>query len=322
MTKILVWLVKNKQMKQTFNCKVRKIWKTFILLLAIISLGDQSGIGQVAVAEKSILVEADEEGTLFYHWNNSCGIPYMRVAIWLSLQDSDLRKYNPIAEGQSFRMAKKIRMPVAKDRLVFSNGMRKDSIKPLQIWYKVKKGETLYRIARNYAGCSMAQLMQINQKVQWEIHEGEKIMLGTILPGDKTSKEESGSLPVSAGTKEKTLNLPLKEPAGQTEAPEVTNQDEMKRWVEEEVIGGKVKNDKNGKSFFVLHNTAQQGSTMVVYNPMLRRAISAKVLGPIPVGTYREEIQVILSAAAARELGIIDFRFKVRLRYELPAELE
>jgi hypothetical protein len=55
---------------------------------------------------------------------------------------------------------------------------------------------------------------------------------------------------------------------------------------------------------------------MDIYNPMLKSHVKAKVLGKIPSGTYSEEVQLIISTAIARDLGILDSRFKVNIKYE------
>ena len=56
---------------------------------------------------------------------------------------------------------------------------------------------------------------------------------------------------------------------------------------------------------------------MDVYNPMLKRHVRAKVLGKIPQSTYAEEVQIIINSSVARELGILDQRFKVNIKYEM-----
>jgi hypothetical protein len=65
-----------------------------------------------------------------------------------------------------------------------------------------------------------------------------------------------------------------------------------------------------------LHDEAKVGSILDIYNPMLKTHVKAKVLGKIPLSTYAEDIQIIISPAVAKELGILDARFKVNIKYE------
>jgi hypothetical protein len=169
----------------------------------------------------------------------------------------------------------------------------------------------------------MAKLAAINEKKDWTIREGEKLLLGWVNPARQAETKPTTAPNVTAKvTGDATADKPVLTPQAAdlpVEGSNVATEMEI-RLVEEEVIGSRTKNESRGKSRFILHNTAIPGSMVTIYNPMMQRQVKAKVLGPIPGGMYREEVKVILSPAAARELGIIDYRFKVSLTYELPAE--
>jgi len=66
---------------------------------------------------------------------------------------------------------------------------------------------------------------------------------------------------------------------------------------------------------FVLHHTAKKGSTIELYNPQLNRRTTAKVLGPIPLGTYPSDVSVIMSKKVAESLGALDTRIMVELSF-------
>jgi hypothetical protein len=84
-----------------------------------------------------------------------------------------------------------------------------------------------------------------------------------------------------------------------------------------DVIGSFDKNNSSSDQyFFVLHNVARQGSIMDIYNPMMKKHVKAKVIGKIPEGTYSEDIMIIINKSAAKELNILDTRFKVNIKYE------
>jgi hypothetical protein len=310
-------------MKQTVLSKVGACMKRIVLTLCHLFLMLKGTNGQIPVSARSLLVETTEAGSLQYAWYASSNLPYMRVAIWLHLNEVTIRKENSLEASQKLTTAKKLIMPVKQSLFLHELSAASDPASSIQIWYAVKKGDTFYRIARQYASCSMAKLAAINEKKDWTIREGEKLLLGWINPARQADTKPTTAPNVTAKVAgDAAADKPVLMPQAADlplEGSNVATEMEM-RLVEEEVIGSRTKNESRGKSRFILHNTAIPGSMVTIYNPMMQRQVKAKVLGPIPGGMYREEVKVILSPAAARELGIIDYRFKVSLTYELPAE--
>lgn len=305
-------------MKQTTWCKVWDKLPVFALTAGIILFVCGQHSAQPAVSARSLLVEAGEDGNLYYTWYAGGDMPFMRAAKWLDITNDDIRHANQIPEKQELQQVKKLHFPVRKEKMTYDLNTVTDKAGVVQIWYRVKKGETLYRIARKYAGCSMAQLTSNNQKAEWRIAEGEKVLLGWINTGTSSGQHASPAVPDAVVKKTTQDPMPVTVAEKETEAvPTVTEATEKEVvWVEEEVIGGKVKHDAGANAYFVLHNGAKPGSQMTLYYPMLKKKVKAKVLGSIPAGTYREEVQVLLSKATARALGIIDFRFKVVITFE------
>ena len=93
-------------------------------------------------------------------------------------------------------------------------------------------------------------------------------------------------------------------------------EDKATKYYLSDVIGFYDKSAAESKNYYVLFNDAKVGSAIDIYNPMLRRHVKAKVIGKIPSNTYNEEVNIIISASIAKELGIFDTRFKVNVKYE------
>ena len=66
---------------------------------------------------------------------------------------------------------------------------------------------------------------------------------------------------------------------------------------------------------FALHETALIDSYINVFNTNTRRSVRIKVIGRIPYGTYTNDIKLIISPRAAKQLGGLDRRFKVEVDY-------
>lgn len=76
--------------------------------------------------------------------------------------------------------------------------------------------------------------------------------------------------------------------------------------------------NKTAKTYgekYVLHPSAKINSNIELYNPTVRRKVTAKVIGRIPDGPYKNDVSVILSPATANSLGALDSRFMVEMRY-------
>jgi len=75
------------------------------------------------------------------------------------------------------------------------------------------------------------------------------------------------------------------------------------------------KGDNEPLNLFVLHKTAKTNSFIRIENPMLKRVVVAKVIGPLPANVYGPEIEVLVSTAVAKSLGVMDSKFLAVMKY-------
>lgn len=69
------------------------------------------------------------------------------------------------------------------------------------------------------------------------------------------------------------------------------------------------------EKFYALHRTAAIGTIIKVVNPMNKRAVFVKVVGPLPDTGDNHDVLIKITQAAARRIGIIDSRFRVDISY-------
>lgn len=69
------------------------------------------------------------------------------------------------------------------------------------------------------------------------------------------------------------------------------------------------------EKFYALHRTAPIGTIIKVINPMNKRFIFVKVVGPLPDTGDNHDVMIKITQAAARRIGIIDSRFRVDISY-------
>jgi len=172
----------------------------------------------------------------------------------------------------------------------------------------VKPSETLYSISKRF-NLDLATLKSLNNKSSFDIRVGELIKVGYFLP--YLNKKNTVNTPKTSGTLTK-VTTDGKDLFENTEKEE----DKATKYYLSDVIGFYDKSAAESKNYYVLFNDAKVGSAIDIYNPMLRRHVKAKVIGKIPSNTYNEEVNIIISASIAKELGIFDTRFKVNVKYE------
>ena len=257
-----------------------------------------------------IVADVLPENDIYFSHVCDKGITIYNLAEIFQVNAESVLALNKLKTSQPVNSGRIVKIPLEKDLIVSENAKTRAGMLPVPLYYVVKRGESMFRIARKYFDKEVSDIRQINKKKDNSIREGEKLLIGwylTRMPQVKPTKSTVNSdAPAKKG--ENTVKILPK-----TNTSDTTS---IIKYYISDAIGYWDRNAQSGASFFVLHNEARTGSLMDIYNPMLRRHIKAKVIGKIPQAMYREDIEVILSAAAARELGILDLRFKVNLKYE------
>lgn len=170
----------------------------------------------------------------------------------------------------------------------------------IPVIYIVRPKETSFRIARLYFDMPIEALMMHNNLPSTDLGIGQKLIVGWydhITAPDEHKEPGAGDLAVTADT-----TVIVVDPFG-GEFPTA-----------ESGTGYWDKSYPDDGFMFAMHRDARINSLIEITNPMFSRSIMVKVIGRIPT-TYRKDIDIIVSPAVARKLGIIDSRFYVRLRY-------
>ena len=87
-----------------------------------------------------------------------------------------------------------------------------------------------------------------------------------------------------------------------------TSEQGVATWMTEQSVNKKEK-------FYALHRTAIVGTIIKVINPMNKRFVFVKVVGPLPDTGDNHDVLIKITQAAARRIGIIDSRFRVDISY-------
>ena len=78
--------------------------------------------------------------------------------------------------------------------------------------------------------------------------------------------------------------------------------------------------DKNGTDYenlMVLHKTAAVNSLIKLTNPINKLSTFARVVGQIPPNAFKKNIEVVMSPAVAKKIGIRDSKFQIEMVYQV-----
>lgn len=191
-----------------------------------------------------------------------------------------------------------------RDRLVKMNEQIKVPLVGMEIkptiaegpkaYYRVRPKETAFRLARIYFGMEIEHLLALNNLSQPTLEVGQKLLLGTL-----TYKELTDDIVEST----------------QDDNAVFENSNKGLTWKEEKSVAFWHKHTEGSNALFVLHDEAPVNSLVEITNPVFGRTIQAKVIGRIPEGAYTRDIDVILSHGVADQLGAIDPRLYVKMKY-------
>ena len=267
-----------------------------------------------------IVVDVLPGNDIFYSHTYDKGISIYSLAEVFQVEPEKVLRINKFNPTQPNNDGKIVKIPVRKDLLITNPSDKRKEIQYLPVYYQVKKGESLYRISRQYFDTDVTSLLSINHKENQDIKVGEKLLVAwwPVRNSKKTEPLKTKPNPVKTTTKGQNKHEVLV-PEPKKETRENLSADDhvpIVKYYLSDVIGMWDRASMESKSYFVLHDEARPGTMMDVYNPMLKKHIKAKVLGKIPTGTYHDDIAIIISSAIAKDLGILDVRFKVNIKFE------
>jgi LysM repeat protein len=195
------------------------------------------------------------------------------------------------------------------------------------ITYKVKAGETLYRIATTH-NMNYNDLAKFNGLKSTNVQAGQTIKIpinNTVASNEvkEQPKADSENINVNANTSSSsstTSNVNGNHSTAKNEIEHhnaysyhesngsITEQG-VATWIMESSVS---KNEK----FYALHRSAPMGTIIKVNNPMSNRSVFVKVVGVLPDTGDNHDVLIKITQSAARRIGIFESRFRVEISYK------
>ena len=200
------------------------------------------------------------------------------------------------------------------------------------VYYTVKKGETLYRVAVNN-NVSVDDLKKWNALSSNNIEVSQRIIIGygtsakpeKIITEKPILQEPVVKEPIEI---KKTDTSIVKEPVIKREnnatmdtsitpVKEIATASGANKINETGVVSWITDGDLNQNKFYGLHRTVPIGTIIKVTNRMNNNSVFVKVVGALPTTSDNENVILKITQAAAQRIGALDQRFQAELSYAI-----
>lgn len=253
---------------------------------------------KLLAAADTLLLTVDGERKIVHHYVKPKQTLFS-VARFYGLSLQELYELHPNFQTEPvLKAGALIAIPVPNRAIRRYKGKNFDPATFIPICYVVQSGDNLFQICKRYFSMPVDTIMKRNRLKTANIQPGQLIHMGWMSADGIPAEWRAGLAPTSIGT-HKARYAEEKKTHKEVESQGVCS------W----------QRDSNEKGdLYALHREAAIGTVMGVTNPMSRKTVYAKVIGRIPAG-YESNVEVVLSPAAARQIGARDPRFFVKVRF-------
>lgn len=240
------------------------------------------------------------EGTYYLYHQIKKEDNLIDIATYYGLDATAISQINGLKDNQ-IKGRKIIKIPVQYKKVISPRQLSSiEKYNYIPLFYKIKKGDTLYKLFRKYFPKDSTQIKKINSIRDNIIKIDAKLFIGyyPVQPVKKAavdSKIQSVDLrdTLKLGSDKAKQTLVSTTGAANTFTPPF----------------------EKTPHAYVLSNKIPEHSVVEITNPMSNKKITAKVIGKIPPGKYPLDILLLLTKNDASDLGFLDLKFFVSVKY-------
>ena len=241
-----------------------------------------------------------DKGIFYYHTIKAKQTLYS-ISKFFGINVNELRYMNNLSKNSVVSIGQRLIIPLNYGLLDVTDQGNGNN----PIYYKVKAGETLFRIAKVYFNQPVEALVARNNLADVSLNVGDLLIVGyleehpIIVPPD----EQAGNPKIDADIADSNV---VDESTGSPAKVTMIRRKGVAIW------------NKEGKDYdnaYVLHKFAKPNTIIELYNPVVKRRTFAKVVGKLPEDIYEDDVVVIISPKVAKNLGALDSRLSVEMSY-------
>jgi len=255
-------------------------------------------------------VNFDIDKGIFYSHTIKANQTLYSISKFFGIDVNEIKLMNNLNSNSVVSIGQKIMIPLDMRNInVTDDG---DGNNP--VYYQVQKGENLYRIAKVYFNQDVDALVARNSLSAVSLSVGDLLIVGyyqnyvpfTVEPKVLANSTKTSSIKEDVAAAKIKDNSSVDESSGEPKVARV-NRRGIAIWNKE---------GKDQKNAFALHKTAKPNTIIELYNPVVRRRAFAKVIGNLPEDIYEADVSIIISPKVAKNLGALDSRFSVEMKYQ------
>lgn len=251
-----------------------------------------------------VQVEKSPAGTTFVKHILGEGQSLYSISQFYDAALYDIKRFNPnLVVGNEFT-GMQINVPIDDKHLIKELNQAGNYQLLEQIYYQVKKEDTVYGIAKRKFDLSVETLLNRNGVTAEQVKQGQFLFIGWI--------PSVGLNHYGKPVKEKKVFYSTENEPFRTEFVEKGGS--AKRFVEERGAAFWDKNAGDDYDFYVMHRKAPKNTIIEITNPDTGRKIYTKVLAKIPP-KYPNKVKIVVSPKVAKYLGAVNANFFVSLGY-------
>jgi len=230
------------------------------------------------------------------------------LASYYSMSTNDITFINPSIKNMNvIPVGHPVKIPLPiKSLKTEDNEITKVRWKVIPLLYRVKKGDTVFRIAKKYFSIPIETLMERNGLETYSLELGKVLHIGWMdVKGIQTSQRTYTGL----NSELRSINRKLKSRFindAKSKTKKLTKERGISQWN---------RNSSRDVKLYALHRTARIGTVIKVYAPSAKRTLYVKVMGKMSKNVYQRDVILYLSPSAAKALGGVNDRLRVDLTY-------
>lgn len=283
------------------------MWKLHLglLLLAVSQINPSYATGdstRYLTLKDTIFINIDAAGEKIFEHKFERKQTLFSLGQFYGLSVEELYFYNPGLKEEKIAPGEKVLVPIPNRAIIRYQDKTFKKWKYVPVYYVVKKGDTMYRIAKIHFRMPVDSVLQRNNLQSETLKVGQCLHMGWMsLDGVPENFREEVGNPL---TRKNTALYKV-----------YTREQGDRKLKEHQGVAYWQKDSKEDSDLYALHREARNNGIIAVTNPMNKATIYVKVIGKIPDTAYGNDVVVVLSPMAAKALGARDPRFFVKVKY-------
>ena len=281
---------------------IRGITCFILLFLSSFALGATGDSLRYLTPKDTIFISLDPEGGKIFEHVIAPKQTLYSLAGFYGMELQDLYLYNPGLRESGISVGQPVRVPIPNRAILRYQPDDYHAEKYVPVCYVVQKGETMYRISKQYFRMPMETIRDRNGLPDFQLKTGQPLHVGWM---DINGIPDSLRIIQGGPLWEKSYTLYTEYNAG-SEGKELQEVRGVASWQKGRVY--------QGQELYVLHRSAPPNSVIALTNPMSRKTVYVRVIGTVPP-IYDANVIVVVTPVVAQMLDVIDPRFFVHTRY-------